>query len=268
MILITIILLQFVSAKFICQNNEEVITDQDEVDINSARIINSLGIGVIETDEVGVLRKFDATLLIDSAKVVISNQTSPQTIDLLTKSYIIGFVNSTSTTAKITVEGNSKEVEKETPIEIGGLTVFLVQTDSSETDTPNAKLVVGTKQIFLSNYEKQYEKVEVANKTFFITLYSSSDSNAILTVSKCEKSHITEIADEPKENEDVNITETNETNVEENVTQTNEREEVNVTEEQNITENNTENKTSGTSVEEAKPSIFKRFWNWLKNLFN
>lgn len=257
-LMIILIQFQLVTAKIICSDNSTVSTDQEEINLGTSRSINGLGIGVIKTDEINVFRRVIADLLIDTARVELSNQTLSQKIELLSGSYTVTLGNVSESTAKITIEGESKEITKDEEETIKGLITLLTKVEISEVST-TAKLIIGAKKISLSNDQHPTEKLTFGTKTFIVQLSSASEANALVKVSKCNSGEISEIVTEiPKNQTQENKNQTNQSII--NNTQIN----------NNTLENNLTNQTQkGTIIEQTpkKLSLWRRILNWFKRLF-
>ncbi|MEK6872643.1 MAG: hypothetical protein AABW90_01360 [Nanoarchaeota archaeon] len=259
-----------------CSDNSKLISDQNEITIGNYRIINELGLGVTKTSESVFYKKITADLLLDTKKTTLLNKSSEnssslETISLLSGDYTITLVKTNSTTATITVGGETVSISKlETKT---AKDIFVMLTDiTPENDNLIIKLIIGAKQLFLSN-EKSAEKIIIGNKTYVVELSSASETNALIKVSKCASSEInlTFISEtEQKSNQTANLTTSKQTE-EERVKEENERlnastkqitvAEFNARKKLNISGNETIEKS------EEKQRFFSKIWNWVKRLF-
>ena len=283
---IILISLAFASAKASCSDGSKVNFDQNEVDVGSAKTINGIGIGLTRTEERVFYRRIIADLIIDARRVELSNNSNSEKIDLLGGSYTVSLGNVTETTAKIIIEGETKNLEEGTVDTIKGLFIMLSSAGlSNDALTSIAKLIVGTKQISLSNDLHPAEKISFGNTTYLVELTSASDSNAFITVSICKTGEIlyenlanktNEISNQTSNASVINETIMNRsTDNEENNTENQSSKQVTVAEMQerlrklNESQSNETNE-SGAIIEKQgeKTGFFRRIWNWIKGLFS
>ena len=253
---------QLISAKIICSDNSIPETDIDEINIDSAKRINGLGIAVVETDEINVLRRITADLLVDAVSVSVSNVSSIE-IELLIEDYTISLNNATETTAEITIDDDSEEVTTKEKDTVKGLTVVLTKVEISS--EPKAYLLIGSEETSLSNDQNPTEEITIKDQTFIVELVSASNSNAIIKVYKCKSGEISEIGETKTNTAQENTNETT-LNITTNTTSNKTFEEniINQTQSNNTTENN----ETTTNQPIKKPGFFRRIWNWLKGWFD
>ena len=280
--LVIILTIQIVSAKINCSDGGKVIWDQNEVEVGSSRIINGLGVGLTKAAEnnviknSNVMRRLMADLILDARRVELSNKSSSEEIEISTGKYTVSLDNSSSTTAKIIIEGESKEIEEGDVETIKNLFVMLGDLEESGEDAPKVKLIVGSKKLSLSSDEKPSEKETFDNRTYLVELISSSEgSNALIKVSTCNTGEIIEIKDAPQQTTPTNQTQNNttlNTTVQSNQTNNGNESTKQVTVEEareRLKKLNETNSSNGTTVEKSDSnySFFRRVINWFKKLF-
>lgn len=274
LILALVFLFPFVSAKFNCSDNSPIVWDKREINEGFVKTINGARIGLAKAEEFNVIKVFSASLILDAERISLSNETLPPESEFSGTKYTISLVNSTDTTAKINIGGESKEIEEGELGTIKGLVVSISTADNSE-GKQTADIIVGTKLISLSSDTKPYEEANISGIIHIIELDYTSSTQAMIKVSKCSTGEILEI------NESLPpLVETN------NKTAPTNESKSNITIANTTTQNNTfsvlrQNKTLGESCQNnsqcptnfcknsvcAKLSLFKRIINWFKNLF-
>jgi hypothetical protein len=249
------------TAEISCSDGSEVVWDQREINLGSAKSINGLRLGVTKTEELNVIKRLTVNLITEGTRVSVSNITDEK-VDLSTGTYSVQITNATEDTAVISIEGSSKEVEKEEVKTINSVLVYLTSTVYTGDDSPKADLLIGVKELSLSNDENPTEEHILKNVTYIIELKSASDAQATLRVNKCKTGDIEESIEEEVI---VNNTEVTNTTEETNTTAstTNETEEVPSTN----TSINQGNITT-TPQETKEPGFFRKIANWFKNLFS
>lgn len=270
-----ILLLSLVSAKISCSDNSSVISDQNEVDLNLARAINNLRIGVSKTESRAVIKdrnlipRFSADLIIDAVRSSLSSTVSSEKITLSSGSYTATLKNTTALSATIDIDGESKKIEEGETETIKSLVVYLANAEESG----EAKIIIGIQKTSLSSDEKPSEKIILGNKTFFVELISASETNAIFEVSVCKTGEI-EILEEPviEQNQTIDASnETAQTNETTNETEQSERqvtvEEVRERLKESQMTNATKNETLEIKEGSEKPGLLKRIISFLKRLF-
>lgn len=269
MLIFVVVSISVISAsdELSCSDNSKILSELNEVEVGNYRMINDLGIGVTKTSESVFYKRITADLLVDTRRAILSNkssETSPssETISLLSGDYTVTFVKTNSTTATITVGGETVSISKLETTSVKG--IFAMLTDiTSENDNPTIKVIMGAKQISLSN-EKSAEKIVIGNKTYVIELSSASQTNALIKVSKCVSGEIVikgqETDEKPinrKPTPEIRIPEPNESTVQVSVAEFNARK-------KNLTINN-----SDETIEKVgqKNKFFSRLWGWIKKWF-
>lgn len=277
-ILMLILAANLISAAVNCSDGSLPVWDEDEIDILSVNKINNLGIALTKTAESAYFQKFSAELIVNSARVILTNKTSSEKINLHNINYTVSLSGATETTANIKVDDASKEIEKNEIYLIKDLSVLLTSLENTGDNAPIVKLILGINKLTLTN-ENSFEKITITNETFLIELKSASDTNAIVRVYTCN-SGLVELIQEQKtitQNQTLNNT-INETIMNQTTNETNQ----NNLDEQNTTQvtvaeireklkqlqeaNQTKNETT-TNEQEESPGLFTRIINWFKNLF-
>jgi len=195
MIILFINFINLISASYTCSNESSVLTDQDEIETGEKKSINGLGIGLIDSDETPVFNRFTAEIIVDAKKILLSNETPLEEVELLSGDYSVNLTDIMGDTAVIKVEGNSESVNEGEWTTINNLKVFLVNSQGSYPGQGNAEIMVGIDLISLSNDENPIQIVTINEKNYVLELFSASDTNAIIIVKKCETGNITEDED-------------------------------------------------------------------------
>jgi len=276
LLLIILFSISFTSAKTLCSDNSKVFSDEGEIEMGSSKVINDLGIGLTKTEERVFYKRIIADLLLDTRKIDLSNQTTSEIINLLSGPYTVAFGNATDTSAVISIDGESKNIEENEVETIKGL--FVMVSNAESTDGGKARVIMGAKKISLSNDQNPAEKSTFKNTTYLVELKSASQANAIVSVSFCKTGDITyesEIKNNSVSNqtqETINQTNTtNTTNNSKTEDVASDNKQVTV-EEANRLLNKKLNNESDANIEslaqKAESGFFRRLWNWFKGLFS
>jgi len=259
-VLILIFLCSFVSAVYVCSDGSQIITDSREINEFSKKIINGLGIAVINADEVPAINRITADLIVDAEKVSLSNETPSEEIELLVGTYNITLVNATNDKAEIKIDSLSKEFNEKEVDTLNSLQVFVVEANR-EPSVLTADVIIGGKRLLLSNDGNISQIVRIKGKNYSVELISASDDSANIRVGRCGTGDILEEQvqsnqssnNESAGNESGNLTAGNETS--QNLTNLTSQNLTNVT--NNVTGNITANTTS------KKTSIIASIWFWV-----
>ena len=258
-LLILILVTPIVLGKPTCSDNSSVIWDQKEIKIGESKIINSLGIGLIDSDEVGALSRISANIAIDAKSFSLKNTSSSEEIELLKGKYTVSLINVTSNSAGVKIDSELKDIEEGDFGTIKELIVVVIDADDSENAENAVKLLIGSKQVTLSNNGELSNKISAGNTTYLVELTSASDFQASITVSKCKSGEILLISD----NKTIELNQTNQTT-------TNSTGQVTITianETNSTITNQTINETVSNSSS-VEIGFFRRIINWLKSLLN
>src|SRR3989338_454030 len=273
-VLIIFMHLALITALQISCSDNKPISDQNEIKTGNTKVINDLGIGVISSTESPFYNKFSAELLIDGKKSIVSNETNSESIQLLTGTYTINLVKANSTTATISIDGDSKEILlKETEL-VKGIYVMITDIEIVETG-PIVRLIVGSQKITLSNDQNPFQKVSLNNKSFILEIISASTNNALIKVSKCQENEIILITDNEESNQTFSQSKVKQKTEEEKILEENLKanastKQVSVAEinarkrNQSIKTNESDNLES---EKEIKKTFFSKIWNWIKGIF-
>ena len=246
-----------------CSNNTKPLSDLNEIKIGNAKAINELGIGVTKSTESPFYKRVSAELLIDTKKSTVSNETPSETVELLTGNYTLNFVKANSTTATISIGGDTKDISLNNVEIVKGVYVMITNIKLIET-SPEINFIIGSQQITLTNDQTRAQKVAFNNKSFIIEISSASETEALIRVSKCLNSEINLEGQEGEENEkpnkkptpEIRSPEPNESTIQVSVAEFNAR------------KNNQSLEANRTIEQIIKPKVFfSRIWNWIKNLF-
>ena len=278
-IILTIASISFVSATIqtFCADNSKPISDQNEIALKNTKNINGLGIGVLQTTEQAFYKKFSAELLVDARRVMLSNQSFSETVNLMTKEYKITFFNVSGTKAQIKLDSSSLTLEKDDIKETQEIFLLLTTIDTTNAENPSVTILIGEKKISLSNTENSAEKITLVNKTYIVELTSASATNAVIAVARCSNAEINlDII-----SDGINQTQTNQSQnttkpktEEERIREENEKNNAS-TKQVSIAELNAKkkNQTANNSDEAImknsndKQGFFSKIWSWLRNLF-
>ncbi len=268
-----------VSAEANCSDGSAVIRDVGEVDLGSSRVINGLGIGATQAQEGSRFRQFSADLLLDSRRLSLTNQTSSETINLLSGGYTISMLNASSSFAKISIGGESASVDEGAVATIKGLFVYLSDAEATGPEGANVRLVVGAQKLSLSEEQNPSEKVTFGNLSYVVELSSASSTNVIVEVQRCATGDISEVVISTTEQTTSLNQTTNQTlsvNASANVTLSNQStngtgENVSVSsvtnDSLNVSANNSINGSEGIIPPQKREGFFRRLIAWLKSLF-
>jgi len=193
---VILISISFVSAEIEVSCSGTLSSDLKEIEVGNKRTINGIGIGVTNADEINVLSRLTADLFIDASKAIVSNSTYFQDVDLSDGSHTITFINASSGKAWINVDGTAQEIEEGDVVTFGSLFVMLANIDTSNSEDPSAKVVVGNQKISLSNDDNPADKVTVGDVDYVIELFSASDDGATINVYKCDGGDISIVGEE------------------------------------------------------------------------
>lgn len=244
-ILVIIILVNAVSAELACSDRSKVEIDQNEIKLGSAKKINELGIGVALSDDSAL--GYRAELLIDAQSISLSNESSE--INLISGKYSASAPNISSSSAIIKIDSESKTLELKDKAAIKGLVVMYFKFQNNL-----AEVLIGTKEIYLSSREKLSEKITLGNETYIIELFSASDSNAVVKVSKCETGEISEI------NQANNTTEAQQNSTNQTIQNNTE------IRPENNTLNNTIQNNTLKNPQDNEEGFFQKIINWFKKI--
>lgn len=188
-----------------CSDESKVDWDENEIDIDSSRKMNGIGVGLISTSSMGVIVKGKgvvqreiAEIIVDASRVALSKQDAEETLALLIGDYTINISNATSTTAYITIDGESKVLEEDKIEQVKGLDVLLTEAESTG-DSYSANFLVGDQHVTLTSDANPVEKKTIGNKTYLVELRTTSDSSASLRVSRCLTGEISFVQEQTPE---------------------------------------------------------------------
>jgi hypothetical protein len=276
-----------ISAEYGCTNESIYSSKTREIDVGENSLVNGIGISLTYSDEASIVERMVADILVDSEKLILSNDTN-MSIDqeLLSGSYDITLKSGTENSAKIEVGGSSEELETDDIKKIGGLYVFLYSIAISG-KKPTAEILVGTEKLSLSKTDNPEELVTLLNKKYLISLSTASDNSASILVGQCNTGDVIILSENPAVSEEIeeNLTGINETEINSNDTLTSSNgsysnESEVQTEEPPLNETSKLKALDIVCEEDSdcpsgncssnicqRKGIFSRFIAWLKNLF-
>ena len=219
--------------------------------------INDIGIALLNAQEFSALRGIAAEIIIDAKKIVLSNFSPPETINISGSLHTVSLINATDTTAKINLDSSSYNLNKGEVNSTSNTEIVLAKAYSSDSG-PTAEIIIGSKKISMSTATSLKEIVTINGKEYLIELFSASGTDAIISVSKCNTGNLTEEKENIESNVSTNATlnassENNETIFEINTTAT------------NHAANQTSESESAQEIE--KPGFLRRIIDWIANLF-
>ncbi len=184
-----ILFLNMISASYSCSSGN-IYTDSKAIDNKGLKNINGINI-VLLSPSYGPA----AEILIDVKKVVLTNTSSSQDIELLSGDYDIILKQIYGNFAEIDVEDDEEEIEPNTLIEVGGLQIYPIKISGSYPgEDANLELYAGKKFAFLYG-NSPFSKETISGKEYLIEVTSSSSSQAMIRVYKCESGSLIEVAD-------------------------------------------------------------------------
>tara|TARA_Y100000310_G_scaffold345023_1_gene461241 strand:+ start:41 stop:874 length:834 start_codon:yes stop_codon:yes gene_type:complete len=219
MLILSVIL---ASAEYVCDDDSDLNKDRKEIREFDRKNINGIGIALLEADEFSALGGVAAKIIVDAKKISLSNETPSEDLEISGSDHTITLINATNNYAKIKVDGSSDIVEEGDVDTIGGLKVILAKSDSG-IGIGNVDVIVGIEEISLSSSASLFQLFKIKDKEYLAELKSASDTDATISVSKCNTGNLIEEIDEVvEENVEENKTEEiNETIEETNITEVN-----------------------------------------------
>lgn len=189
------------AANYECSDGSLVIKNQKEIDLKNTKIINGISLGVSRSDETAAIERYSADLIIDAHKFSLTNETSSLELEFKTGKKTIGLNNLTGSIVNIDVGGTSGDVEKGDTATIGSFRVFLANAEGTYPGIATVDGIVGTDKIDLTSDEPN-KIISLDSIEYALELFSASDTNTIIIVSKCtnDTAKITEIVVEVIEN--------------------------------------------------------------------
>src|SRR3989344_1190225 len=159
-----IFLISAVSAEMSCPDGSRVISDQNEIDTGSTRSINGIIIGLIRTEDLNVIKKTTAYLMIDARRVELSKSAPLQEVELNGDYYDVEILNATEEEAKIKVDGNSETIaEGESETVDGKIFALITSGESTDPSVPHVRILAGMEEISISN-DAPTKKITFKNK--------------------------------------------------------------------------------------------------------
>jgi hypothetical protein len=250
-ILLLIIMFPPISAEVTCSDKSDPAMSQKNIEEGRVKTIRGVSIGVIRAEEVPAFRRISANLIVDAKALTLNNATRLVEIELLSGTYTVELINTTSQTATFKVDGNTGTIDLDEADKIKGLFISIVNLAHS-VQTPETKIIIGTDAFTLSNTDTPSEIITLDDKKYLIELLSASDDDATINVYKCSTGIIIVLPDEViEENNTLPI-------LNESIPKPNPPPII-------IEE---ENKTQQVIKEVENQTLFKKFIKWLKSIFS
>ncbi|MEK6926339.1 MAG: hypothetical protein AABW50_03615 [Nanoarchaeota archaeon] len=199
--------MSFASSSYLCSDNSKLVTDIREIDLWRTKNAGGLILGIAYSDETSVLNRYAADVFVDALTLTLANGTIRANFTDGT-SYTISLSNSTETEASIKIESSSGFLEEKERGVIGSLQVALEKSEGIYPGSGTADIMLGKKKISLISSSNPREIISFNGKNYLLELYSASDNNAAIKVSKCSNSslNIIEIEDAAKNGTILNAT--------------------------------------------------------------
>lgn len=251
-ILMLLISISMISAGYECSDGN-IIEDSKELELYEAKSINSVGVGLIYSDETAATQSYSAEIIVDAVKFILTEAENSTEAEMITETESVKMIEADDSKAKLKVGGDYEEISKGDTRTIDDFQVYLISSEGNfPNSTGNVEGIIGYDKIFLTRTDKE-NLVEIDGTEYVFELFAASDTNAIIKVQKCGDGNATfvEIA-EPV----VNDTETINNNTEDEI------ENSSVSEEQNnasandsIEVNSTEADISGESEKSIAETV-------------
>lgn len=174
-----------VSGSYSCSDGSSIVTDQDEISLRDKESINGLGLGLTYADEILATSTYSAELIVDTLKFSLTNDTSSIELELKSGDYTLSLVNLSSSLAKFDVDGSTDTIEEDDIGTVGGLSVLVINTDGIYPGIATVEGLIGKTTTSLTN-SAPAKIVSIDNIDYLLELFSASDNNAIIKVSKCD----------------------------------------------------------------------------------
>lgn len=189
-ILILIIIIIFslnmiAAASYECSLESDLNKDRGEIDINGRKSINGLGIGLYGSDETPAIRSYSADLLIDAYTFLLNDETKSEEIDFKSGKKTITLNNISLSIVEIDVDGKKEKIELKELVNVNGYYTYISYVEDSFPGAGSAKGIIGKEKISLSN-DNPSSIIKINNTDYLIEIFSASDTNAIIEVSKCD----------------------------------------------------------------------------------
>ena len=195
LILMSILLINLVSASYHCSNESNFIEDQREIKIYETRFINGVQLGLafsLQTSE----NKLLADLIVDAQKFSLSNLANLTGVEIKNTKYNLSLNSIRIYTSEIAVNGVSKSIDNLNMGSINNLEVFVFNINGAYPGEGSLEGIIGTKRISLSN--EKPEIIKINQTDYLLELPFASNTAVIVKVKKCSTGNIIEIKDEIK----------------------------------------------------------------------
>ena len=211
LLVLFISLISLISAvtEYECSNGSILLEDRDEIQLHDRRSINGLGLGLTFADETTAIGTYKVNLITGAQKFQLTD-TEPA-VELIIKGEELETItmhNLSLEKIKLDVSDKYEEIEKGDTDSVGEYLVF-ISTASGEYPNATANVVgiIGDKEFSLDQSQIS-QIITFDERDYVLELFSASDSNAIITVKKCEDENdeIIEVQEEPEQEPEVNDT--------------------------------------------------------------
>jgi len=213
LLIVFIMSIDFISATYSC--SEGVVNENlRELEIGDSKNVNGIYLGLSETNEIPAIKRIEAKLFIDSVGIVLTDNSTLEVKFMDEEDYNVSLVSSTESQATIRIDGTNVSIDEGGTESDAGFEFFLASAEGDYPGTASVKIIIGKSKLFLSNTDKPAEIVSVEGNKYGISLFSASDNDATIKVSKCSgDAELIWTDEETEEETEINITE-NDTNIE------------------------------------------------------
>lgn len=188
--LLLVLSLTLVTAAPECSDGSEPDSSLRGLDVGERRSINGVGIGLIDSDEIYVLRRFTAEIILEAKKISLSNETPEIEIELDSEDITIRLLGVTSDLVEVEVDDSSRKIEEGEVDSVGGFDVMVLSFSGNNASDMEATLLVGIEQISFSNDENPSVIEKIDGENYLIELFSASETQATFRVSTCETGEV------------------------------------------------------------------------------
>jgi len=215
------------SAYYTCPDGTNINSDIKDIGIGQKKSVNGIPLGLARSDQAAAINRLDAELFVDAQIATLFDNNSVLITFTGENQYNVTLINSTAEEAGIKIGGSEKVIEGGQIDSIGDFDVILIRAEGNYPGIAEVEVMIGKDKVSLSNKDSISKIVAFEGRDYGVELFSASDDNALIKVSKClnvsteliwtedEVENIT-VNDTGEQNETINET-GNETNGTENI---------------------------------------------------
>jgi hypothetical protein len=186
LIVFIFLFMNFISAAYVCSQNSTVKEDIKEIILGKTKLIEGISLGLIRADEAAAIKRVDVDLFVDAQSATLNDNTLIPITFMNGKVSNISLISSTEGQANIKIDSNNKNLSVGDIETIGEFDVFLFSSDGVYPGTASVMVVVGKDSVSLNNMNNPSKIVTVEGKEYGLELFSASDTNALIKVSRCD----------------------------------------------------------------------------------